>query len=70
MGGVSAVASGWSHLGSMLDSSRSALVFSTVSCAVLSSTTSSKWLAYFSSLSTMLSRMFVCLQYNNNTTGG
>lgn len=46
------------YLGNMLERSFSVRIFSAVSWLVLSSTTSSKWLAYFSSFSTMLSRIF------------
>lgn len=60
----------WSrNLGNMLERSLSALAFSTVSWLVLSSTTSSRWLAYFSNLSTMLSRIFAWLQCRNDKYG-
>lgn len=51
----------------MLERSFSVRVFSAVSWLVLSSTTSSRWLAYFSSFSTMLSRIFTWLQQENIT---
>lgn len=50
----------------MLERSFSVRVFSAVSWLVLSSTTSSRWLAYFSSFSTMLSRIFAWLQQEKN----
>lgn len=50
------------YFGNMLERSFSVRIFSAVSWLVLSSTTSSKWLAYFSSFSTMLSRIFAWLQ--------
>lgn len=53
----------------MLERSLSALAFSTVSWLVLSSTTSSRWFAYFSNLSTMLSRIFAWLQCRNDKYG-
>lgn len=54
------------YLGNMLERSLSARVFSAVSWLVLSSTTSSKWFAYFSSFSTILSRILPWLQYRKS----
>lgn len=56
------------NLGNMLERSLSARVFSAVSWLVLSSTTSSRWFAYFSNLSTILSRIFAWLQYRTSWT--
>lgn len=54
------------HLGSMLERSLSARIFSAVNWLVLSSTTSSKWFAYFSSFATILSSIFAWLQYRKS----
>ena len=49
------------HLGSILSKSASVFFFSSISCPVLSTTSSSKLSAYFSIMYTMLSKMFVFL---------
>lgn len=54
------------YLGIILERSLSARVFSAVSCLVLSSTTSSKWFAYFSNLSTILSSILAWLQHRTS----
>lgn len=54
------------YLGNMLERSLSARVFSAVSWLVLSSTTSSKWFAYFSNFSTILSSIFAQLHSTEN----
>lgn len=57
-------------LGSILNSSDSVVFFSCASCTVLSSTSDSSVLAYFSMIANMLSNIFELLQQINRRTDG